>query len=302
MTTAVSFIGLGSMGNAMATNLIRNGVQLFVYNRSKEKADGLLNQGAQWLNSPREAFDKAPIVFSMVANDQALQAISDGPEGLLQNPKPGAIHVSMSTVSPALCRKLNAKHQEKGVVYLAAPVFGRPEAAAQQALIICLAGDLAAKQKVEPLLRLLGKKIHDFGEDPSVSSSVKLTGNFLILSMVELLAEAYAFAEKSDVPLETLHTLLTESLLPMPIVKTYGRIILERHFSPAGFKMTLGLKDIDLFLRTADSLRVPSPIAGLLHDRLMTGLANKRDDLDWSAIALTVMEEAGLAPVPASTT
>lgn len=290
-----AFIGLGSMGFPMAQNLLKNGVKLFVYNRSKAKASPLVTQGAELLNSPKEAFERASIVFSMVSNDQALQDITDGNYGLLSHARPDCIHVSMSTISPTLSRSLAAKHEEKGVQYIASPVFGRPDAAQNQKLWICVAGDRTAKQQVIPLLQHLGQKVYDFGEKPEVANAVKLTGNFMILATIELLAEAFAFAEKNDVDLETFYTLITESLFPSPIFQNYGRLILDRNFSPAGFKMSLGLKDIDLFLRTADSLRVPSPIAGLLHDRLMTGLANNREDMDWSAISLTTTEEAGLA-------
>lgn len=296
MVARASFIGLGNMGSAMALNLLRNGVKLFVYNRTQEKARDLLAQGAEWLNSPREAFDKAPIAFSMVANDQALQAISEGSEGLLVKAKPGCTHVSMSTISPALSRILAASHQEKGVDYLAAPVFGRPDVAAQHALWICVAGPQKAKQQAEPFLRHLGKKIYDFGDKPENAIAVKLTGNMMILSVIELMAEAFAFAEKSGVSIDAFHSFLTDSLFPSPVFQTYGKLILNSKFTPAGFKMGLGLKDIDLFLRAAESLRVPSPVASLLHDRLMTGLANQREEMDWSAISLTSKEEAGLVP------
>jgi 3-hydroxyisobutyrate dehydrogenase-like beta-hydroxyacid dehydrogenase len=302
MTISVCFIGLGNMGSPMAFNLLKNHVKLFVYNRSKEKASKLVEAGAQLLESPQEAFEHAPIVFSMVANDEALKAITEGKNGLLEKGKPGCIHVSMSTISPKLSRELAGLHQEKGVHYLAAPVFGRPDAAEQQKLVICVSGNDEAKKRVEPLLRFLGQKIYDLGNKPELANGVKLTGNFLILTVVEALSEAYAFAQKSGISLQQLHTLLTDSLFPSPVFQTYGQLILSQQFEPAEFKMHLGLKDMDLFLRAADALRVPLPIAGLLHDRLLAGLANKRGEMDWSAISLTEFEEAGLihqAPTPA---
>jgi 3-hydroxyisobutyrate dehydrogenase-like beta-hydroxyacid dehydrogenase len=295
MTTTACFIGLGSMGSNMASNLIKNGVKLYVWNRSKEKAAKLVKEGAQLLDSPRDAFDKSQIIFSMVADDHALQEICDGDNGILKNSKPGSIHVSMSTVSPKISRSLAAKHQEKGVAYVAAPVFGRPDAAEQQNLWICAAGDPKAKEQVKPLLLFMGKKVADFGEDHGNANEVKLTGNFLILSLIESLSEAYAFAEKSGVSLPDLHSFFAETLFPSPVFQNYGRLIIDRRFDPAGFKMQLGLKDIDLLLRSAENIRVPLPIAGLLHDRLLAGLANDRGSMDWSAITITELEEAGLA-------
>jgi 3-hydroxyisobutyrate dehydrogenase-like beta-hydroxyacid dehydrogenase len=297
MATSASFIGLGNMGSAMARNLLRNGTRLFVYNRSKNKASELLQEGAQLLHSPKEAFLRAPIAFSMVANDQALTDITEGIEGLLENGKPGCVHVSMSTVSPKLSRYLAEKHQEKGVEFISAPVFGRPEAAAQQNLIICMAGSHKGKKQIEPLLRILGKKIYDFGEDPSHANVVKLTGNFMILANIELMAEAFAFAKKCEIPIEQLHSCFAESLFPSTVFQKYGPMIIHENFIPAGFKLFLGLKDINLFLDEANTAHVPSPIADLLHERLLTAMANKREEMDWSAIALTAMEEAGVFPV-----
>ena len=294
MAQAASFIGLGNMGVHMASNLMKNGVKVYVYNRSKEKASKLINAGAQLLSSPKEAFDKSNMAFTMLADDHALQEISDGDNGLLKNAKPGCIHVSMSTISPKLSKTLAAKHKEKGIHYIAAPVFGRPEAAEAKSLWICMAGDSNAKKQVEPFLLYMGKKVIDFGEEPEKANIIKLCGNFLILSVVESLSEAYALAEKSGVPLEKLHGFLTESLFPSPVYQNYGKLIIDRNFEPAGFKMQLGHKDIDLLLRAADNIRVPLPIAGLLHDRLLAGLANDRGNMDWSAISLTEFEEAGL--------
>ncbi len=295
MTVNVSYIGLGSMGIPMVRNLLRNGVNVAVWNRSKDKALVVVNEGAKLLNSPQDAFDHGEIVFSTVANDEAFRAITEAPGGLLENAKPGCIHVSMSTLSPAIIEEFAAKHKAKGMELLSTPVFGRPEGATAATLTIAIAGEHRAKQKVEPLLRFLSKKLHDFGEQPHIANVVKITGNFMILSTVEALAEAYAFAEKNNVPMEALNSLFSESLFPTPSMKTYGRILLERHFTPAGFKLSLGLKDINLFLRQAELVKTPTPIAGILHDRLMAGMASDRGDFDWSAIAITVLEESGLS-------
>lgn len=294
MGYSAAFIGLGAMGQPIAANLLKNHVKLYVYNRTKEKMQPLLDQGALPLESPENAFHICDIVFTMLANDQALLNVTTGEKGLLEKARPGCIHVSMSTISPKLAQELEAMHAEKGATYLASPVFGRPDMAQQAQLSICLAGDGKAKAKVTPLLNYIGKYIYDFGDKPEKANAVKLSGNFMILSVVEILAEAFSFAQKSGVEPQDLLTFLTETLFPSPVFKNYGAIVANQQFYPPGFKMSLGLKDIDLLLRTADHLKIPMPVAGILHDRLMAGLANGRENLDWSAIAMTQMEEAGI--------
>ena len=286
MALKASFIGLGSMGSPMAFNLLKQGVELGVYNRSKEKATPLVEAGAKLLNHPSDAFKHAPIVFSMVANDQALEAITESADGLLENAYPGCIHVSSSTVAPATTHKLMLKHKEKGVLFVSAPVFGRPDAAARQELWICMAGDDAAKKKVQPLLSMMGKKIYDFGDKPEAANAVKLAGNFMILSVIEMLSEAFAFVQKSGVKPEQLHTFLTETLFPSPVFQNYGKLIMQQKFSPAGFKLALGLKDINLFLNTAKSLDLSSHFAQELQKLLLISLDKGREEMDWSAISL----------------
>jgi 3-hydroxyisobutyrate dehydrogenase-like beta-hydroxyacid dehydrogenase len=291
MTLKASFIGLGSMGSPMAFNLLKQGVELGVYNRSKEKAIPLVEAGAKLLNHPSDGFKHAPIVFSMVANDQALEAITESADGLLESAHPGCIHVSSSTVAPATTHKLMLKHKEKSVLFVSAPVFGRPDAAARQELWICMAGDEAAKKKAQPLLSMMGKKIYDFGNEPEAANAVKLAGNFMILSVIEMLSEAFAFVQKNGVKPEPLHTFLTETLFPSPVFQNYGKLIMQQKFSPAGFKLALGSKDINLFLNTAKSLQLPSPFAQELHKLLLTSLDKGREEMDWSAISLLSMEE-----------
>ncbi len=289
MALKASFIGLGSMGSPMALNLLKQGVELAVYNRSQDKTTPLVKAGAKLLKNPNDAFKHAPIVFSMVANDQALQDITNG---LLEGAYPGCIHVSSSTVAPTTTHTIMEKHQEKGVKLIAAPVFGRPDAAARQELLICTAGDESAKKQVEPYLNMLGKYIYYFGDKPEAANAVKITGNFMILSVIEMLSEAFAFAEKSGLKPEQVYQFFTETLFPSPVFINYGKIILQKKFSPAGFKLNLGLKDLNLFLNTAKSLHVFSPLAQVLQKQLLTSIDKKREDMDWSAISLLALEGA----------
>lgn len=290
MTLKASFIGLGSMGNPMALNLLKQGVDLAVYNRTKEKTTPLIEVGAKLLNSPSEAFKHAPIVFSMVANDQALGAITEGQDGLLAGAYPGCIHISSSTVAPATTHRLALKHHEKGVHLIAAPVFGRPDVAAKHELWICMAGNEEAKKQAEPLLSKIGKAIYDFGDIPESANAIKLAGNFMILSCIEMMGEAFAFAQQNGIKPEQLYTFLTETLFPSPIFLTYGKIIANKKFTPAGLKLALGSKDLNLFLDAAKSLNVSTPIAQVLQKQLLTSFDKGREDMDWSAISLLALE------------
>lgn len=291
MGEKISFLGLGNMGTPMAKNLLKNGANLSVYNRTKERAEPLIKSGASYLESPKDAFKESTIVFSMVANDNALMEIVEGPNGILANGRPGSIHVSCSTVDPATIEKLAKSHKDKGVTLISAPVFGRPEVAEKQALWICVAGDTQAKQRVEPFLKMMGQKVYDFGDKPESANNVKVTGNFLILAVSELLAEAFTVLDRNEVNPGAFLDLITDSIFPSPVFKTYGKIILDEKFTPPGFKLPLGLKDISIFLKAAEKVKSNPPVALILRDRLNKSIEKGRSELDWSAISLLSKEE-----------
>ncbi len=291
MSEKISFIGLGNMGFPMAKNLLKNGANLQVYNRTKEKAEPLIKSGANYLESPKDAFKESSIVFTMVANDEALLDIAEGPNSILTNAGLGAIHVSCSTVDPATIEKLAKSHKEKGVTLISAPVFGRPDVAEKQSLWICIAGNPEGKKRVEPFLKMMGQKIYDFGDKPESANNVKVTGNFLILAVSELLAEAFTVLDRNQVNPGSFLELITDSIFPSPVFKTYGKIILDEKFSPPGFKLPLGLKDINLFLKAAEKVQSNPPVGKLLQERLKKSIEKGREELDWSAISLLSKEE-----------
>lgn len=293
MSEVIGFIGLGNMGEPMANNLLKAGYTLIVYNRTLSKAEALVAKGARLAHQPSEAVTPGGIVITMVANDQALEEIVMSP-GFLERLGPGGIHLSMSTVSPETSRKLAQLHAQHGSTYVAAPVFGRPEAAAAQKLWICLSGPDSAKERVQPVLKALGQGVFDFGEDPGAANIVKLCGNFMILSVMEAMAEALTLAEKSGLDRSVVIDMLTHTILTAPVYQNYGKMIAEKRHTPAGFRQTLGLKDIDLVTDVAEDVIMPMPLASLLHDRLLAGIAKGRGNMDWSAISLDVLEEAGL--------
>ena len=290
----IGFIGIGSMGLPMARNLLRAGYPVSVYNRTRESAKVLESEGARLVDHPRDVLSEGGVVITILSNDAALEQVVHGPGGLGEGLRQGHIHLSMSTVAPETSRKLDAFHKEKGAHYLVATVSGRPEGAAAQKLWIFLAGEPQAKKAVSPILNVLGQRTFDVGEDPTCGNVVKLCGNFLILSAIEALAEALTFAEKNGVTREAVAHVFTESLFACPIYQLYAKILVAKKYEPAGFKLNLGLKDIQLVLDAAKAKQVPMPLASLVYGRLLSAVAKGRSHMDWSAIGQAVSEDAGV--------
>lgn len=291
--SSVTFIGLGAMGEPMASSVLRSGVALTVYNRSRERAAPLATAGAKVADSVAAAVTPGGVVITMLANDAALLDVTLGDSGVADRLGAGGLHISMSTVSPETSRHLAAEHAKRGSLWLSAPVFGRPEAAAAQKLWICQSGPAEAKARAKPLLEAMGQAIHDFGEEPGAANVVKLSGNFLILSAVEAMAEALTLAEKSGIDRQALAGFLGQTIFNCPIYQNYGRILAAQTYEPAGFKLELGMKDVRLVRDAAESATVPMPLADLLHARLLTSLAKGRGQLDWTAIEMVSAEDAG---------
>ena len=292
--SALTFLGLGKMGAPMARNLLDSGFPLTVFNRSRPATTGLSEAGATVADAPCDAVVPGGIAITMLSNDAALETVTLGREGFADCLGEGGLHISMSTVSPELSRRLAREHALRGSFFLAAPVFGRPEAAAARKLWICQSGDAEAKARAQPILETLGQGIHDFGEDPGAANVAKLSGNFLILSAIEALAEALALAEKSGLDRKALASFFGQTIFSCPIYQNYGRILADRVYEPPGFRLELGMKDVRLVREVADSVTLPMPVADLLHARLLSGLAKGRGHLDWTAIELSTAEEGGL--------
>lgn len=290
----VSFLGLGNMGAPMAANLLKAGFAVRVYNRSQSRAAELVAAGAEFFATPAAAVVPGGIVVTMLANDAALDTVTDGEDGLLTTLGSGGLHISMSTVSPETTRRLAARHAENGSALVAAPVFGRPEAAAAQKLWICLSGDATAKARAKSVLDALGQATFDFGDEAGAANVVKLSGNFMILAAIEALSESLAFAEKNGLERQAVIDFFAQTMFACPIYQNYGRILAGRSYAPAGFKLELGMKDIRLVRDAAETATVTMPLADLLHARLLTSLAKDRSQLDWTAIELVTADEAGL--------
>jgi 3-hydroxyisobutyrate dehydrogenase-like beta-hydroxyacid dehydrogenase len=289
----IGFIGLGKMGAGMAARLVQAGHELTVYNRSAERMQPLVAVGAKAAGNIAEVCD-ADVVFTMLANDAALSEVTLGTAGILQHLKPGAIHVSCSTVSVALSAQLQQAHAEKQQGFIAAPVFGRPDAAAVGKLFMVAAGKPELISKIQPLLDILGQRTYIVADDPEKANLVKLSGNFLIATVIESLGEAMALVEKGGVDRHQYLELLTSSLFNIPIYKNYGGMVADRNFEPAGFAAHLGQKDMRLVLAAAEELKVPLPFANILRDRFLELAAHGEDNLDWSAVGSLAAKDAAL--------
>jgi 3-hydroxyisobutyrate dehydrogenase-like beta-hydroxyacid dehydrogenase len=230
----------------------------------------------------------------MLADDHAVAAAVLGPGGIAENLPPGGTHVSMSTISVELTMRLAAEHGRHGQQYVAAPVFGRPEAAAAAKLFIVVAGDPTAVERAQPIFDAIGLRTFVIGPKPEMANVVKLTGNFLISSVIESLGEAIALARKYQIDPHHYVDFLTNAMFAAPVYKTYGGIIADERYRPAGFKMRLGLKDVRLVLAAAEAVDAPMPVASLIRDNLLTAVGRGMEDLDWSATAKLAAENAGL--------
>ena len=289
----VGFIGLGHMGAGMAANLLEAGHEVTVYNRTSGKARALVERGAHAAAGVTDAC-RGDAVITMLADDGAVEGVVFAENGMIAGMREGAIHVSMSTISVALSERLAAAHASARQRFVAAPVFGRPEAAAAAKLFIVAAGAPDVLDACRPLFEAMGQKAFFVGDAPKAANLVKLSGNFLSASAIEALGEAMALVAKAGVDRRRYLEILTSTLFTAPVYKTYGALIAEQKFEPAGFAARLGAKDIRLTADAANTLRVPMPLASLLHDRFLTLLAHGGEALDWSAIGQLAAEDAGL--------
>jgi 3-hydroxyisobutyrate dehydrogenase-like beta-hydroxyacid dehydrogenase len=290
----VGFVGLGSMGLPMARNLMKAGHTLSVYNRTRSRAEELQPSGAAIARTPGEAASCAEAIVTMLADDRALEDVMFGQSNAIESLPAGAVHISMSTISVALSHRLLAAHRERHQHYIGAPVFGRPDAATAAKLFIVAAGPAEQISRCQSLFDAVGQKTFVMGEDPPAANVVKITGNFLITTVIESLAEAFALVRKSGVDSHQFLEFLTSSLFPSRVYQTYGGMIAADKFEPVGFRMPLGMKDNRLVLAAAEDVAVPMPMASLIRDRMLAAMAQGMGEADWGAFARISLREAGL--------
>jgi 3-hydroxyisobutyrate dehydrogenase-like beta-hydroxyacid dehydrogenase len=296
MQQTVGFIGLGIMGAHMARNLAAKGFSLRLYNRTPDKARQLADEiGATFCDTAAQAAQGAMAVVSMLFDDEAVESVTTGEEGILAGLATGAIHISASTIAPETSRKLAPLHAERGVHYVGAPVFGRPNMAEAAKLHMLLSGaDAATRANVRPILEAIGQSVWDFGDDPGAANIVKVCGNFMIFAAVEAMAEAFTLAEKSGIERMAIYEMLTSTIFATPAYQAYGKMVASETYEPVGASLPLALKDVRLFEELGRQSQTPLPTAALLDQKITSALAKGRGHLDAAVFAQEISEAAGL--------
>jgi 3-hydroxyisobutyrate dehydrogenase-like beta-hydroxyacid dehydrogenase len=288
----VGFIGLGAMGSAMASNLQAAGHALTVWNRTPEATEPLVSLGAKAARTADRAA-QGEVLCSMLANDAAVRAVFLD-SGLLDAVDPGTVHVNHATISVALAEELVAEHEQRGLGYVAAPVFGRPDAAAAAQLNMLVAGKTTTVERVRPVLEAMAARLWPLGEAPQRATVAKIAGNFMLAAAIESMAEATALTRAHGLSAADFLDVMTQTLFAAPAYQGYGKLIAEQRFKPAGFTLPLGLKDVGLALAAGETAHVPLPFAGVLRDSLLEALAGGDAELDWSALSLVAARRAHL--------
>jgi 3-hydroxyisobutyrate dehydrogenase-like beta-hydroxyacid dehydrogenase len=295
----VGFVGLGRMGSVMAANLAAGGCRVTAYTRHPDRAEELAALGLHPSLEIEDLFE-CDIVISMLPDDAAVHNIVFGRndqlglDGLASNLMPGAVHLSMSTISTAAAARFAREHKRCNQHYVAAPVFGNPDAARARELFIIAAGEPDQIDRVRPILDLLGQQTFDVGADPASANLVKLAGNVMTATALEMLGEVLSLVRKRGLDAEMFLNILTSTLFGSRVHKIYGAKIAAQRYTASGFIFPLALKDVRLALAEAEAASVPMPSVSVVRDRLITGIARGYADLDWSALGLVAAQEAGL--------
>ena len=287
----IGVVGLGHMGHAFAVNLVADGHQVSVYDRDLKRAAEVT--GAR----PAKELDNladCDVVLTSLPDDDALSTVALGPKGLAGILAPHAVHISTSTVSPGISRRVAAEHASRGQDYVAAPVLGNPDFARERKLFVLAAGSPSAMGKVRPLLERLGQRLFVIGDEPATANLVKLAANVLTATTLECMGEVLALLRKGGVDRHLAYDVLTNSLFDSRVHKSYGGKIVEERYSPPGMAARLAIKDVRLALAEAERAAVPMPAASLVHDRLVGLVARGWAELDWSALGLLAAVDAGL--------
>lgn len=266
MHETIGFIGLGALGQPIAHNVLKAGYPLKIYNRTASKTEAFKALGAEIVSRPAEAVTPGGIIVTVVSDDAALEEVVMS-EGFLTSLGAGGIHISMSTVSPAIAKSLAALHTQHGSFFVEAPVFGRPEAAAAQLLWICTAGSVEAKARVRPVLEAMGQGIFDFGTEIGAALTVKLCGNFLGSAATRAMKEALVMVQKGGGDPAKVIDMLTQTLFAAPIYQSYGKLIAQdpEHFSQGVFSW-MPIKDLALFQEAAGQVGAQAKLAHFLHE------------------------------------
>jgi 3-hydroxyisobutyrate dehydrogenase-like beta-hydroxyacid dehydrogenase len=288
----VGVVGLGHMGYAFAVNLVEDGYQVLAYDRDPKRAATLTGARPATGFADLAACD---VVLTSLPDDDALAAVALGGEGLARVLAPGAVHISTSTVSPDVSRRVAEEHARNRQDYVAAPVLGNPDFARERKLFVLAGGAPWAVEKVRPLLERLGQRLFVIGEDAASANLMKLAANALTATTLECMGEVLALLRKGGIDRHLAYDVLTNSLFDSRVHKTYGGKIVDERYTPPGFAVTLATKDLRLALAAAEKSQVPMPAASLVHDHLVELAARGWSELDWSALGLLAAVDAGLS-------
>lgn len=290
----IGFIGLGNMGTPMARNLLRAGHALTVYNRTRSRAEALGKEGAKVAITPAEAASGTEMLITMLADDAAVETVIFSENGALAALGKDTVHISMSTISPALSKRLAEAHSTAGQKYVAAPVFGGPDAAAGTKLWIIAAGPAEALARCQPIFSVLGQETFEVGEEPEKANVIKLGGNFLMASSIEALGEVFALVSKNGIQPSRFLEIVNGNVLRSPAYERYGTRIIQQGYEPPSFHLRHALKDLRLVLGAAEQAAAPMPMASLIHDQYLSAVARGWADSDWTSLARVSLQNAGL--------
>jgi 3-hydroxyisobutyrate dehydrogenase-like beta-hydroxyacid dehydrogenase len=292
MIKIISYLGLGTMGSGMASNLLKAGYKLTVWNRSVEKCGPVARKGARVADTPADAVRGAELVMYSLSNDQAVEEVVFGAKGILSGIKEGQIAIDMSTVLPATSLREQEAYAKRGVDFLDAPVFGSKNEAANAELWIMAAGNKAIFEKVKPVLEQLGQTVHYFGKNGN-ATAMKLVGNLIVALEMEALAEGLVLAQKTGLDLNMVMEVLKVADFRSPLIASNGHNILKRDFSPS-FALRLMLKDAGLIEKFAESLKSPTPGLRVAKKNLESAVTFGFGEENASALIKALEKEAGV--------
>lgn len=290
----VGFIGLGRMGQGMAGRILAAGHDLLVFDPVPGQTKALQDAGATNADSPATACRERDVVISMLPNDTALSATLDGELGLLKKMSPSCVHMAMGTHGVPAVNEAAAAHAAAEQDFVACPVLGRPDLAAEGLLRLVPGGPADAVDKVRPLFDVLGQQTFDVGPEPQAATAVKIANNFVLGCAIETMGEAFSLVEKLGVEPALFFDVMLQGLFGAPAYKIYGKLIVERAWEGHGATALIGLKDADLALEAADAANMPLPSTHIWRDHLLRAIERGEGALDWAVMAREQARASGL--------
>lgn len=288
----LGFIGLGVMGSRMVKRLLGAGHTVTGYNRTKSKAQWLLDSGMEWGESPRQVAETSDVIFSMVANTAALKAVVEGPQGVLAGLKPGQVYIDMSTVSPATSQELAAKVAAQGARMLDAPVSGSVITLEEGKLSIMVGGDPEAFDRVKPILLDIGPKVTYVGGN-GLAVTMKIATNLSLAVQMLAFSEGVLLAEKSGIQREIAVEVLTNSVVASPMVKYRGPFVLQMP-EEAWFNVNMMQKDMNLALELGRQMSVPLPTTAVANELLTAARGLGLEEQDFAILFQVLANLSGV--------